>query len=190
MIETNASMAPSPSAGFLIICNIQQNLHPWRSRIKVFMKLHIPACSCYSQFYLYQIFINRLLVSVYRDKDVLQILSVIQTSDVSEQIRLQRIPQLNCIILQLTLSHESYLCLTRSNSADAMLRCLSKKSKSQSKGNKSLILQSSTIALLFMPPAQLSSTSPLTNPPVVDSELVQEHGIYNLSAHSFQNAIE
>lgn len=55
-----------------------------------------------------------------------------------------------------------YLCLTRSKSAEAIPRCFNKKSNNQSSGSKSLILQSSTIALLFIPPAQFSNTSPLT----------------------------
>lgn len=54
------------------------------------------------------------------------------------------------------------LFLTRLKSADAIGRCFSRKSISQSRGRSSLILQSSTIALLFMPPAQFSRTSPRT----------------------------
>lgn len=59
---------------------------------------------------------------------------------------------------------DTCLCLTRSKIADAMPFCFNNKSNNQSKGNNSLILQSSTIALLFIPPAQFNSTSPRTRP--------------------------
>ena len=58
---------------------------------------------------------------------------------------------------------ELYLCFTRSKSAEEIHLCLNRKSKSQRRGSSSLILQSSTTALLFMPPAQFKSASPRTS---------------------------
>lgn len=55
---------------------------------------------------------------------------------------------------------EENLCLTRSKMNDAIAFCFNKKSINHNKGNMSFIRQSSTIALLFMPPAQFNSTSP------------------------------
>lgn len=65
--------------------------------------------------------------------------------------------------------HVIYFCFTRLKIAVAIPCCFSKKSTSQSRGNKSLILQSSTMALLFIPPAQFSNTRPRTKP-LVESD--------------------
>lgn len=63
--------------------------------------------------------------------------------------------------------------------AEAIRRCLSRKSKNQSKGNKSLILQSSTIALLFIPPAQFKSTNPPTSALLLDSSHTKQRTSIN-----------
>lgn len=55
-----------------------------------------------------------------------------------------------------------HLSMTRLKMNEAIPLCFNKKSKNKSKGKNSLILQSSTIALLFMPPAQFKRTSPWT----------------------------
>lgn len=152
-METKASRAPSSSAGSLIICS-----PVWKEAFWIYISRQLKKTWSIGNFHLPEP-IRRPRIPYFHKQ------TVEYSSDYPWIGQKKRsIFALHGGLEETDFCSQKmyYFSLTRSKIAEAIPRCFNKKSMNQSSGKSSFILQSSTMALLFMPPAQFNRTSPRT----------------------------